>query len=62
MRDFNESRRATKSSTEGSRLFVYLAAPLFTPAERSFNEYLATRLSELFEVFLPQAMDSCWRA
>src|SRR5579862_6348706 len=33
---------------------LYFAAPLFTPRERAFNEYLAERLSSLFDVFLPQ--------
>ena len=33
---------------------LYLAAPLFTPEERAFNEYLSTRLEQKFQVFLPQ--------
>ena len=33
---------------------LYLAGPLFTEAERSFNEMLRDVLSEFFEVFLPQ--------
>lgn len=33
---------------------LYLAGPLFTEAERSFNETLRDVLSEFFEVFLPQ--------
>lgn len=38
-----------------SRFRVYLAAPLFSQAERSFNSYLSRLLKEnLFEVYLPQ--------
>jgi nucleoside 2-deoxyribosyltransferase len=33
---------------------LYLAGPLFTEAERSFNETLRDVLSEFFDVFLPQ--------
>jgi nucleoside 2-deoxyribosyltransferase len=33
---------------------VYLAAPLFSQAEREFNKCLAKRLEPRFEVFLPQ--------
>ena len=33
---------------------LYLAAPLFSSAERRFNVDLAVRLSARFEVFLPQ--------
>ena len=33
---------------------LYLAGPLFTEAERSFNETLREVLSEFFDVFLPQ--------
>ena len=33
---------------------LYLAGPLFSEAERTFNEELAERLSVLFDVFLPQ--------
>lgn len=38
-----------------SRYRVYLAAPLFSAAERSYNRALANRLREnLFDVYLPQ--------
>lgn len=38
-----------------SRTSVYLAAPLFTDAEREFNARLAARLEEAgYRVFLPQ--------
>ena len=37
-----------------NRPILYLAGPLFTEAERSFNETLRDVLSEFFEVFLPQ--------
>jgi nucleoside 2-deoxyribosyltransferase/predicted secreted protein len=41
--------------TTFSRYRVYLAAPLFSEAERSFNVMVAKRLEEnLFEVHLPQ--------
>ena len=33
---------------------LYLAAPLFNPIEREFNEVLAIRLLKFFDVFLPQ--------
>lgn len=33
---------------------LYLAGPLFSEAERSFNETLRDVLSEFFDVFLPQ--------
>jgi nucleoside 2-deoxyribosyltransferase len=33
---------------------LYLAAPLFSQAERDFNLELATSLESTFEVFLPQ--------
>jgi nucleoside 2-deoxyribosyltransferase len=33
---------------------LYLAGPLFTDAERSFNETLRDVLREFFDVFLPQ--------
>ncbi len=33
---------------------LYMAGPLFTEAERSFNETLRDVLSEFFDVFLPQ--------
>ena len=33
---------------------LYLAGPLFTEAERSFNETLRNVLSEFFDVYLPQ--------
>ncbi|WP_417455907.1 nucleoside 2-deoxyribosyltransferase [Kordiimonas sp.] len=33
---------------------LYLAAPLFTPEERAFNQKLAKILSGKFDVFLPQ--------
>lgn len=33
---------------------LYLSAPLFSVAERSFNETLERRLSARFQVFLPQ--------
>lgn len=36
------------------RATLYLAAPLFTPQERAFNERLARKLSACFDVFLPQ--------
>lgn len=36
------------------RLRVYLAAPLFNDRERSFNQYLTTRLEAHADVFLPQ--------
>lgn len=39
-----------------ARYRVYLAAPLFSAAERSYNEMLASFLSErFFRVFVPQA-------
>jgi nucleoside 2-deoxyribosyltransferase len=37
-----------------SKPMLYLAGPLFTEAERSFNETLRDILSEFFDVFLPQ--------
>jgi nucleoside 2-deoxyribosyltransferase/predicted secreted protein len=38
-----------------SRYRVYLAAPLFSAAERNYNRHLAERLqANLFEVYLPQ--------
>ena len=37
-----------------SKPMLYLAGPLFTEAERSFNETLRDVLSEFFDVFLPQ--------
>jgi nucleoside 2-deoxyribosyltransferase len=33
---------------------LYLAAPLFSAAERGFNEVVADRLEPFFQVFLPQ--------
>ena len=33
---------------------IYLAAPLFTPRERSFNAELKELLTENFDVYLPQ--------
>ena len=33
---------------------LYLAGPLFTEAERSFNETLRDVLSEFFDIYLPQ--------
>jgi len=36
------------------KLQLYLAAPLFSVCERRFNEEVKTRLSECFDVFLPQ--------
>jgi nucleoside 2-deoxyribosyltransferase len=36
------------------RPMIYLAGPLFTEAERSFNETLRDVLSEFFDVFTPQ--------
>lgn len=33
---------------------LYLAAPLFTPQERAFNNKLKSLLTEEFQVFLPQ--------
>jgi len=36
------------------RSLLYLAGPLFTEAERLFNETLRDVLSEFFDVFLPQ--------
>ena len=33
---------------------IYLAAPLFSDAEKMFNLYLKEKLSEHFEVYLPQ--------
>jgi nucleoside 2-deoxyribosyltransferase len=43
-----------------SRMLVYLAAPVFTLAERRFNEELAVELERLcpsLQVFLPQRYD-----
>jgi nucleoside 2-deoxyribosyltransferase len=37
-----------------TRRSLYLAAPLFTPAERALNDRLAGRLGVAFDVFLPQ--------
>lgn len=37
-----------------SKPALYLAAPLFTPAEREFNERLRKLLEPYFSVFLPQ--------
>jgi nucleoside 2-deoxyribosyltransferase len=37
-----------------ARIKIYLAAPLFNPMERAFNEDLARRLHPTAEVFLPQ--------
>src|SRR2546430_14074542 len=34
---------------------LYFAAPLFSEAERQFNEALADKLRTLFDVYLPQA-------
>lgn len=34
--------------------FLYLAAPLFSAAERVFNQQLAARLASHFTVYLPQ--------
>ena len=39
---------------EGELMRIYLAAPLFNPVERSFNERLAALLEPFAEVFLPQ--------
>jgi len=36
------------------RLSVYFAAPLFTQAERDFNQGVASQLDEFADVFLPQ--------
>lgn len=36
------------------RLSVYLAGPLFSEAERSYNEQVADELEKHFDVFLPQ--------
>lgn len=33
---------------------IYFAAPLFTPAERNFNQTLAERIEQFSPVFLPQ--------
>jgi len=33
---------------------VYLASPLFSPAERAFNERLCSVLEHFFDVYLPQ--------
>jgi nucleoside 2-deoxyribosyltransferase/predicted secreted protein len=41
--------------SEFSRFRIYLAAPLFTEAERSYNSALSTLLRQnLFEVYVPQ--------
>jgi nucleoside 2-deoxyribosyltransferase len=37
------------------RVKLYYAAPLFSDAERSFNELVASRLRAFFDVYLPQA-------
>jgi nucleoside 2-deoxyribosyltransferase len=45
----------TKSSSLRTRkLFLYLASPLFSSAERRFNEDVAKRLGRHFTVYLPQ--------
>jgi hypothetical protein len=42
-------------STEEAMMLIYFAAPLFSQAERLFNEYLTQRLeAQGFTVFLPQ--------
>lgn len=43
-----------KIRSSAARPSLYLAAPLFTPEERQFNQYLAVRLERKFRVFLPQ--------
>lgn len=40
--------------TQNIRTKIYLAAPLFNPLEREFNQSLAEKLGDLAEVFLPQ--------
>ena len=40
--------------TDNARLSIYLAAPLFNPTERKFNELLAESLSDFGDIFLPQ--------
>jgi nucleoside 2-deoxyribosyltransferase len=37
---------------------IYIAAPLFSEAERAFNERLANALAEVLEVILPQRDNS----
>lgn len=43
-----------KARSRASKRALYLAAPLFTPEERQFNQYLAARLERKYRVFLPQ--------
>lgn len=45
--DFNETHAR-------KRLRAYLASPLFSDAERMFNETLSRQLEDLVEVYLPQ--------
>ncbi len=37
-----------------SRPKLYYAAPLFSEAERAFNEHVASKLNAFFDVYLPQ--------
>lgn len=40
--------------TTQKRPFIYLAGPLFSDAERTFNEMLTNKLEEWADVYLPQ--------
>jgi nucleoside 2-deoxyribosyltransferase len=42
------------SLRSSNRQRLYLAAPLFSSAEKTFNLAVATRLDERFDVYLPQ--------
>lgn len=42
------------TDVNSKKTVLYLAAPLFSAAERSFNRQLKDALSDYFEVFLPQ--------
>lgn len=41
-------------TSESPRICIYLAAPLFNPMERAFNEDMARSLEPIVDVFLPQ--------
>lgn len=43
-----------RSSHDEARLRIYLAAPLFSDAERTFNSNVARELQKWADVFLPQ--------
>jgi len=44
----------TKSFGVSKKPLVYLAAPLFSQAEKSFNEQLACHLGKYFAIYMPQ--------